>query len=103
MKGFNDLIEETKDIKDLEELEAAADLFQYGAENGFYNKRQAVDFNNIYWKVKNRILALECAEKTKGNALDIITIVSSAPSEIKENKEKLLNYVNSRMKALKGK
>jgi hypothetical protein len=35
--------------------------------------------------------------------LDIISIVASAPSDVKENKDELFNYVNGRIKALRGK
>jgi hypothetical protein len=102
MKEFNTLIEETSNVKDLEELEAAADLFHYGLENNSYTKKQATEFNNVYWKLKNRFLAYECAVNTKGSQLDIINIVTNAPSDIKDDKEKLNNYVKNRMKAIKG-
>lgn len=103
MKTFQTLINETLEAEDLEELEAAADLFQFGVEKGYYNKRQASEFNNTYWKAKNKCLAYEIAEDIKANTLDIITMVSNAPIEIKENKHELINYVNGRIKALKGK
>lgn len=103
MKTFQTLINETLDAENLEELEAAADLFEFGIEKGYYNKRQVDEFNNTYWKVKNRCLAYEIAKDIKGNKLDIITIVSNAPSDIKNNKNELLNYVNGRIKALRGK
>lgn len=103
MKTFQALINETLQVEDLEELEAAADLFQYGIEKGYYNKRQANDFNNTYWKVKDRCLAYEIADEVKANTLDVITMVSNAPAEIKNNKGELINYVNGRIKALKGK
>jgi hypothetical protein len=102
MKTFQSLIEETLHVEDLEELEAAADLFQFGVEKGYYNKRQSGEFNNTYWRVKNKCLAYELADKIKINTLDIISIVSSAPMEIKENRNELYNYVNGRIKALKG-
>jgi hypothetical protein len=41
MKSFQTLIDETLQAEDLEELEAAADLFQFGVEKGYYTKRQA--------------------------------------------------------------
>jgi hypothetical protein len=103
VKTFQSLINETLQAQDLEELEAAADLFQFGVEKGYYNKRQANEFNITYWKTKNRCLAYEIAEEVKGNTLDIIGIVSNAPVDIKENKGELINYVNGRIKALKGK
>lgn len=103
MKSFQALINETLEAEDLDELEAAADLFQYGVEKGYYNKRQADEFNATYWKVKNICLAYEVAKEVKGNKLDIITIVSNAPSNIKNNKQELVNYVNGRLRALKGK
>ncbi|WP_125152363.1 hypothetical protein [Clostridium rectalis] len=103
MKTFQVLIDETLTAADIEELEAAADLFQFGIEKGYYNKRQADEFNTTYWKVKNRYLAYEISQTVKGNKLDIISIVSNAPSHVKNNKQDLLNYVNGRMKALKGK
>jgi hypothetical protein len=102
MKEFNTLIDETSNVKDLDELEAAADLFQYGLERNYYNSKQATEFNNVYWKLKNRFLAYECAVTIKGSQLDIINIVVSAPSNIKDDKQKLSDYVKNRMKAIKG-
>lgn len=102
MKEFNILIDETLNVIDLEELEAAADLFHYGLENGYYNKKQVVEFNNIYWKTKDRLLAFECAAATKANPLEVLNIVSSAPTNIKNDKTALTNYVNTRIKAIKG-
>lgn len=102
MKTFQALLNETLQVEDLEELEAAADLFQFGVEKGVYSKRQADEFNNAYWKVKDKYLAYEISEKVNRNLLDIISIVSKAPNTIKENKSELMNYVNGRIKALKG-
>ncbi len=103
MKAFDALIKETLHAEDLEELEAAADLFQYGIENGHYSKWQATEFNAAYWEVKNRYLALDISNEIKGNKLDIIEIVSKAPIEVKHERSQLIEYVNGRMKALKGK
>ncbi|MFT8316140.1 MAG: hypothetical protein ABF633_18095 [Clostridium sp.] len=103
MKVFQDLVKETLELRDLEELESAADLFQFGIEKGYYNKRQADEFNNIYWKVKNKCLGYAIADVVKGNTLDIISIVTNAPADIKDNRSELIGYVNSRLKALKGK
>jgi hypothetical protein len=103
MKSFQALIDETLQVEDLEELEAAADLFEFGIEKGYYTKRQADEFNTTYWKVKNKRLAYTISEDIKWNLLDIMSIVSSAPNEIKDNKHELINYVNGRIKALKGK
>lgn len=103
MKTFQALINETLEIRDLEELESAADLFQFGIEKGHYNKREADEFNTAYWRVKNKCLAYEIADDIKGNVLDVLSIVSSAPNEVKHNKSELINYVNGRIKALKGK
>jgi hypothetical protein len=103
MKSFQALIDETLHVEDLEELEAAADLFQFGVEKGHYTKRQADEFNSTYWKVKNKHLAYAVSENIKWNILDIMSMVSSAPNEIKGNKNELINYVNGRLKALKGK
>ncbi len=103
MKTFEDLVNETLEVEDLEELESAADLFQFGIEKGYYNKRQADQFNITYWKIKNKCLAYDIAKTIKGNKLDIITMVTTAPTEIKENRNELINYVNGRVKALKGK
>lgn len=103
MKEFQVLIKETLEIQDLEELESAADLFQFGIEKGNYNKRQADEFNNAYWRVKNKVLSNEIFNETKANLLDIMSIVSSAPADIKDDKRELVNYVNGRLKALKGK
>jgi hypothetical protein len=103
VKTFQALINETLQAEDLEELESAADLFQFGIEKGYYDKRQANEFNNMYWKVKNRCLAYSIAGEIKINTLDIISIVTNAPTEIKDNRAELINYVNGRIKALKGK
>lgn len=103
VKAFDTLVSETLEAENLEELEAAADLFQFGIEKGHYSKWQATEFNNAYWEVKNRCLALEISSRIKGNKLDIIDIVSKAPLELKDDKEKLIEYVNGRIKALKGK
>ena len=103
MKSFQALIEETLKVEDLDELEAAADLFQFGVEKGYYTKRQADEFNNTYWKVKNKHLSYQISDDIKWNLLDIMSIVSSAPNDIKDNKHELINYVNGRIKALKGK
>ena len=102
MKEFRILIDETLNVKDLDELEAAADLFQFGLERNYYSNKQATEFNDVYWKLKNRFLAYECAVHIKGSQLDIISIVVSAPSNIKDNQEKLNDYVKNRMKAIKG-
>lgn len=103
MKTFQNLIEETLQIQDLDELESAADLFEFGLEKGYYTKKQVDEFNTVYWKVKNKCLAYQIVEKVGGNILDMINIVSKAPSDIKNNDRDLLNYVNGRLKALKGK
>ena len=103
MKLFQTLINETLMVTDLEELEAAADLFQFGIEKGHYNMRQVGEFNNTYWKVKNKCLASAVADQVKGNRLDIINIVTKAPLEVKDNLDDLVFYVNGRIKALKGK
>lgn len=103
MKIFENLIDETLQAEDLEELEAAADLFQYGIEKGYYNKRQADEFNNTYWMKKDKCLAREVSEKVQGNSMDINYIISKAPADIKNNSTELINHVNARMKALKGK
>ena len=103
MKTFQELVNETLEVQDLEELESAADLFQFGIEKGYYNKRQADQFNIAYWKMKNKCLAYDVAKEIKGNKLDIISMVTSAPAEIKDNRNELINYVNGRFKALKGK
>lgn len=104
MKNFETLIEETLHSDDIEELEAAADLFQFGIEKGYYTKRQADEFNTTYWKVKNKCLAYAIADRVNSNnLLDIIDIVSNAPSSAKDNEEELITYVNARVKAMKGK
>lgn len=103
MKSFETLINETLKAEDIDELEAAADLFQFGIEEGHYTKRQADDFNTTYWKVKNKLLAYDLSRTVKANVLDLISIVSSAPANVKNNRNTLLDYVNGRLKALKGK
>lgn len=103
MKAFHELINETNEIHDLEELESAADLFQYGIEKGYYTKLQCNEFNTTYWKIKNKCLAYEVSEVVKGNILDIRNIVKCAPNEVKDDKSALISYVNSRLKALRGK
>lgn len=103
MKTFENLINETLQVNDLDELESAADLFEFGIEKGYYNKNHVAEFNTTYWKVKNQCLAYNIGKTVKGNKLDILSIVSKAPSDIKNNEAELLNYVNGRVKALKGK
>lgn len=103
MKKFEDLISETLQSEDFEELEAAADLFQFGIERGHYTKSQAATFNDTYWKIKNKYLADEVAKKVKANKLDIMSIISSAPTDAKNSTEDIIKYVNGRLKALKGK
>ncbi len=104
MKKFETLIEETLHSDDIEELEAAADLFQFGIEKGYYTKRQADEFNTAYWKVKNKCLAYSIADKVNShNLLDIIDIVANAPAASKDNEDELITYVNARVKAMKGK
>lgn len=103
MKPFQTLIDETLDCEDLEELESAADLFQYGIEKGYYTKRHVYKFNDAYWVVKNRYLAYEIGKDIKAAKPDIANIVANAPNDIKDDKEQLKSYVNGRLKALKGK
>ncbi|SUY48013.1 Uncharacterised protein [Clostridium putrefaciens] len=103
MKLFQNLMDETLEVEDLEELESAADLFQFGAEKGYYNKRQSDEFNKCYWDIKHRFLAKELAENIKINRLDLINIIANAPVEIKNDRKELSFYVNGRIKALKGK
>ena len=103
MKSFQSLIDETTDLDDLEELESAADLFQFGIEKGFYTKRQSDEFNSVYWKVKNKCLTNKISNNVKGNKLDLIYIVTNAPLDVKSDTSLLTNYVNERIKALKGK
>lgn len=103
MKTFQTLIDETLKSRDLDELESAADLFQFGIERGYYNKKQANEFNTTYWKIKDKHLAHEIASEINSNRLNVISIVSNAPMNIKDNKTELLNYVNGRIKALRGK
>ncbi|MFD3158103.1 hypothetical protein ACFIJ5_14710 [Haloimpatiens sp. FM7330] len=103
MKSFQTLIDETLQSQDIEELESAADLFQFGIEKGYYTKRQADEFNNTYWKVKDKYLAYEVSKEIHRNTLDIIYIVSNAPATVKNDKNELIHYVNDRIKALKGK
>lgn len=103
MKSFETLIDETTKSENIEELEAAADLFQFGIEEGYYTKRHADEFNTLYWKMKNKLLAYEISETVKANVLDLISIISSAPDSIKDNKNQVIDYVNGRLKALKGK
>ncbi|MDT8717447.1 hypothetical protein IAI10_12320 [Clostridium sp. 19966] len=102
MKSFQQLLDETRKAEDMQELEAAADLFQYGAEKGYYSIKQAHDFNNVYWEMKDRFLAFELGKTIKTNTLDLIAIVKNAPMNIKENENELYSYVNGRLKALKG-
>lgn len=102
MKDFKALIEETGSLDNLEELEAAADLFDYGIEKGLYTLKQAKDFNAIYWKMKNKLLAIQISSTIKANSLDIICIVENAPDNLKDDIASLTGYVNNRLKALKG-
>lgn len=103
MKTFQSLIEETLHAEDLDEVEAAADLFQFGIEKGYYTKRQADEFNAVYWKVKDKKLSYIIADRVTGNLLDVMDIVKNAPYSVKNDTNDLINYVNGRFKALKGK
>lgn len=102
MRKFDMLLDETKQVIDLEELEASADLFQYGLDNNYYNRLQQHDFNNLYWQLKNKFLAQSIENNFKNtNCLDIIYIVSKAPSTVKENQQQLIAHVSKILKSLK--
>ncbi|KEI04392.1 hypothetical protein IRP63_06715 [Clostridium botulinum] len=103
MKTFDSLICETIEAEDIDELESAADLFQFGIEKGYYDKKQADEFNNTYWKIKTNFLANEISKKVKMNRLDITYIISNAPVDIKNDINSLTDYVFKRVKSLKGK
>jgi len=104
MKNYSTLIQEIKQCESLDELEAGADIFDYGIEKGCYSQRQSKEFNTIYWSIKDRLIAKGISNKVKAsNGLDLIYIVSKAPVNIKEDENKLVEYVNSIIKNLRGK
>lgn len=106
MKSYQNLLNETLQSADIEELESAADLFQYGLEKGYYTRLQQQEFNNNYWSMKNKFITDSITEDIKGvntivNIIDLIYMVSKAPATVKEDKQQLIAYINKIIKSLK--
>jgi hypothetical protein len=101
MKSFNTLLAETRKTKSLDELESAHDLFDFGIDN--YSVGQATRYNNLYWDKKNYFLTNRIHKKHPNlNYMKLYNIVIAAKPEIKNDEQKLINYINDRLKALKG-
>lgn len=104
MKKFDNLIHETINVQDIQELESAADLFQFGIEKGYYNRLQTIEFNKQYWNTKNRLITESITDCIKDiNILDLTSIVAKAPLTTRENRNELIAYVNRIKKNLRGK
>lgn len=106
MKTFKNLIKETSQVKDLEELESSADLFQYGLDKGNYTLSQSKQFNELYWNVKNKLIAIDLYNSgvfKDINYLQLLSIIAGAKGNIKDNKDKLEQYIKERVHALKKK
>lgn len=104
MKKFELLINETLQVESLEELESAADIFDFHLSKGYYNRVQAIEFNKQYWNKKNSLICQGIQASIKDlNSIDLFYIVSKAPIHIKENKPELIAYVNRIKKNLRGK
>lgn len=107
MKSYQEFINQVNQINDIEDLEITADFFQFGIEKGWYSKRQSDDFNQNYWKIKNKLIteSIYKANNKKLNYIQLLSIVTAAPAELKNNDtyEELVRYINDRIKALKSK
>ena len=104
MIKFESLLEQTKTITDIEELESAGDLFQYGLDQGSYTLLNTTTFNKTFWEVKNRIITTNYFNENKNsNYMNLLSIITSAPVKIKEDAQELRIYIRGIMQGLKGK
>jgi len=104
MINFTTLLEEVSGLTDLEQMDAATNLFDFGTEKGYYNKLNAKEFNRVYQKSLNRILTKQYCESHKAaNYLTTLEIISLANARIKEDPKRLEVYINEIMKNLRGK
>ena len=104
MINFTTLLEEVSGLTDLEQMDAATNLFDFGTEKGYYNKLNAKEFNRVYQKSLNRILSNQYCETHKAaNYLTTLEIISLANARIKEDSKRLNVYINEIMKNLRGK
>jgi hypothetical protein len=105
MINFTTLINETETLTDLEELESAKNLFQYGiSKAGCYTIAQSIQFNKTYTSSLNRILTEDlCKSNINFKYLTILEIVTLAPAKMKEDNKRLNMYVRDIMKNLCGK
>lgn len=103
MKKFNDFIKEVQSSISIEEIESAADLFDFGIDRGCYTMNQARQFNEVFWNVKNRLITKEIYKlNPKTNYLNLLAIVTDASPNIKKDKKKLVQYINERLRSLKN-
>lgn len=103
MKSFNDLKMEMQDLITIDEVEAGADLFDYGLANNSYSYSQVKQFNIIYWNMKNKIITKSISNQFyKVDYTQLKNIVTGAPTAIKENEVQLTQYINDRLRALKA-
>lgn len=104
MKSFNNLKSELQAVITLDELEAGADLFDYGLSNNSYSYSQVKQFNEIYWNMKNKIITKSISNQFyKVDYTQLKSIVTGASTAIKENNVQLSQYINERLRALKSK
>ena len=103
MKNFNNLLSEIKHSESLEELESGADLFQYGLDKEYYTLSQVKQFTDTYWIKKNKFIAQEMSSSIKDiGYMQLLSIITGANSLIKNDREQLIQYINSRIKAIKN-
>lgn len=106
MKTFKNLIEETEQVQNIDELESAGDIFQYGLDKGIYTLSQSKQFNELYWNIKNKLMTIDLYNSAKFkdiNYLQLLSIVTGAKGNIKDNKDELEQYIRNRISALKKK
>jgi len=104
MINFTTLLNETETLTDLETLESAADLFQFGLDKQYYTLLNTKQFNKTFWATKNRIITNNyCLENKGANYLTTLEIIIPCPIRIKENPKQLKSYVIDIMKNLRGK
>lgn len=104
LEKYNNFIVETKECENLSELEYAADQFDKGIIKGIYSVRQSKNFNTVYWELKNQLICDSIKNEFEGfNKLDLLSMVKSAPNNLKDNKKELVYYIRSIVKNLRKK
>jgi len=105
MINFTTLLNETEKISDIEELQSAKMLFEFGLKKyGCYTLSQTTIFNKCFTSSLNRILTEDlCRSNVNFKYLTILEIVTLAPVKMKEDNKRLNMYVRDIMKNLCGK